>query len=87
MLKEFWYNGEATNDESGGKLGGCPQSYGDHVVAYVGGAGDLPGVVCSQGRRYASAEVGNISTTPVLVDTAKTHVAATTMRGMDNHLQ
>lgn len=58
VLKESWYNGEAANDESGGELGGSPQSYRDHVVAYVGGAGDLPGVVCSQDRRYASAEVG-----------------------------
>ena len=87
MLKEFWYNRETTNDESSGKLGGSPHSHGGYIVAYVGGTGKLPGVVCSQDRRYASAEVGNISTTRILAVTAKTHVAATRLRGMDDYLQ
>ena len=77
MLKKFGYDRKATDNESSGKLGECPQSHRDHVVAYIGGFGDFPSVVCSIDRRYASAGARSVSTTRTLVDTAKAHVAAT----------
>lgn len=45
MLEEFGDDGKAADDDAGGELDVGPHAHADHVVAYVGGLGNLPGVV------------------------------------------
>lgn len=45
MLEELGDDGEAADDDAGGELGVSPHAHAHHVVAYVGGLDDFPGVV------------------------------------------